>query len=125
MSSANLRRKKLAAQRLAAGDTQAGAAKAANVTDRTIRAWLADPDFQALVQAEHDELFSMLSRRFVSATARALQVATAVIDDPKASVSQRLRAAELVCRHALAYHDQFVLAERIGKLEERLANVSK
>ena len=100
------------------------AAAAGNVARKTVYQWLKSADFrEALKEAEADALDN-LSRRLVSLADKAASVLETVLDDKKASNSQRLRASEIVLSNLLRMRELIDHEERLAAVE-RAAGIEK
>lgn len=105
---------------LAGGGTQAEAAAAANVSERTIRRWLASPDFLAKLRQTTDEHLGQAMRELAAGTRGALAVIANIMGDGELSPSVRLRATQLWLEAVWKAREQYELTERVTELEQRL-----
>lgn len=112
-------KKYLAAQLLASGYTVTDTAESVGITRKTLAAWRKLDEFQELIREAQDEMLQAISRKYLSATELALDVAMSVLQDEDERANAKLRAAELVMRYALELWAQNELAERVARLEER------
>lgn len=94
------------------------AAKTAQVSERTIYRWLIDQAFLAELHRQESELINSIARRLVSLADNALRTIQELLDDPQASSSVRLRAAENVLAHLLRVRELATLEERVTNLED-------
>ena len=87
---------------LLSGRSQAEAALDADVARITVRRWLKDPEFQRELAAAQADLLSQIGRRLTSVTLKGIRGLESVLDDPKASHAERVKAG----RAAVALHLQ-------------------
>ncbi len=81
---------------LAGGGTQEGAARAAGVSDRTVRRWIHEPGFTTALDETLDDATREIGRRLVAVAAKAVKTLDGVMDDPNVSASARISAATRV-----------------------------
>lgn len=93
------------------------AAKTAQVSERTLYRWLLDQAFLAELHRRESELINYIARRLVNLADNALRTIQELLDDPEASSSVRLRAAENVLAHLLRVRELATLEERVSLLE--------
>lgn len=87
---------------LLSGRSQAEAALDGSVARITVRRWLKDPEFQRELAAAQADLLSQIGRRLTSVTLKGIKGLETVLDDPKTSHANRVRAG----RAAVALHLQ-------------------
>lgn len=107
-----------AAQILAAGGTAAEAAKAAQVTERTIRNWRADePQFADAVDDYRGQMLAEASGVLAAHTAAAAQRLADIATDGEIPLRHQLRAALGVLDYAARYRESQALEARLRALE--------
>jgi len=108
---------------LAGGATMPDAARRAGVGERTLYRWRAErPEFIAALRAADADQLQAAGRKLTSATDQALDVLIGVLNDPKAHVYARLRAADLVLQHRAKFAELGQLSERLAALEAATAH---
>lgn len=81
---------------LAGGGTREGAARAAGVSDRTVRRWLQEAGFAAALDETLDDATREIGRRLVAIGGKAVKTLDRVMDDPEVPASARVLAAARV-----------------------------
>jgi hypothetical protein len=99
---------------LAGGGTQLEAATAAQVDARTIRRWLDDPTFAALVKTIRGEAFDQALAVLVAGATEAARHLVALATERHSNAGVRLGA----CRSVLQFAADHISA---GQLEDRIA----
>ena len=113
-------KQKVAVRSLLSGATYIEAAKAANVHENTIALWMKDPKFKgALKEAENDAM-AVICRSLLGLTEKATAALDAVLENPKARDSSRLRAADIALGRMVQIRELSELQDRIKALEEKL-----
>lgn len=93
------------------------AAKAADVGERTLHTWLANPAFRtALVSAEGDAI-DTATRRLIGLQDRAINAIHYVLADPNTAPALRLRAAQTVLDYLLKLRELRNIESRLAALE--------
>ncbi len=100
--------------------TAAKAARHAGVSERTLRRWLADADFQAALKAVRAEFFGSVLSRMQGGAEKALEALHAVLDDEQARHSEKVAAARVLLDHAHRAAEALDFDERLGALERTL-----
>ena len=98
--------------------TAAKAAAAAGVSERTARAWLADPDFRAKYRAARRQVVEQAVGRLQSLTDRAVAALDRGLDADRDG--DRIRAAVAVFDRALRGVELLDVLERVEHIEEHL-----
>lgn len=99
----------------------AEACRTAGVSRMTAYAWLRQPVFsQALHQAQA-ALLAEGTRRLLRLQAKAIEALERLLDDEQAPYSTLLSTAKVVLEMALRYHELATLEQRIGELEQKVA----
>jgi hypothetical protein len=104
---------------LAAGASQADAARQAGLTDRTTRRKLARPGFRRLVAELRGELIARALGRLADNMTRAADALASLLDSDDDRL--RLRTARALLSLGLRLRDSVDLSERVRELEEELA----
>lgn len=105
---------------LAAGKTQAAAARKGDVAARTVRLWQSQPEFAALVQRYRERMLDRALGRLQAG----MGAAASTLREMAAGAAQdadRIRAACKVLELALKVGDHLALSERLRRVEELLA----
>lgn len=95
------------------------AAVAAGVARKTVYAWLKDPAFGIALKAAEVEALDNLARSLISLAPAAVAALAAVLNDPAATHTQRIRAAEAVLANTLRLRELHTIEARLTKLEEQ------
>lgn len=98
--------------------TTRDAARAANVAERTLWRWLADPAFRAELTRQEGAVIDEATRGLLAMQGTALEVFDNILKSPTANDANKLRAAEGVLDYLLKLRELNSLEERIRKLEE-------
>ncbi len=102
---------------LLSGATQAEAARAAGVGEKTVWRWRREPAFEAALRAGGAELVAAALRNLSALAQPAAATLGAILADDSASTSAKLKAAGIVFDNLLRLREQVDLAERIAALE--------
>ncbi|HUU98415.1 MAG TPA: hypothetical protein VM487_21995 [Phycisphaerae bacterium] len=101
--------------------TIGAAAKAAGVSERTLRRWLADvPEFGAAYRAARRGVFDSAMAQLQIAATEAVGVLVRAMRNARTKPATRIRAAHLVLNHARRGIDVDDLLERVEALESAL-----
>jgi hypothetical protein len=109
----------LIAMALAQGQNAKSTALACQVTDRTVRRKLADPEFRTLVARLRGELMTRALGRLADNMTRAADAIVGLLESDDARL--RLRTARALLSLGLRLRDSVDLNERIHGLEDELA----
>lgn len=101
---------------LAHGD-QRQAARAAGVSDRTLRRWLHEPDFAAAVTDAQDAALDAVTADLVRAAGGAVALLAATVDNEDAALGLRLQAARTLLDAALRWRELRGIEQRLAALE--------
>lgn len=104
---------------LAAGASYVDAAKAAGVSERTVRRRMAEPAFRQQVDEIRAEMLAQAVAKLTSASVKAVETLEALLGSPLDFA--RLSAARAILELAAKYREQHDIAERIAALEARSA----
>jgi len=100
--------------------TIAEAAEQAELSERSIYRYLADPGFQERLRQEQDAVLSRITGGLLSLSERALQALAQVLDDEASSPATRARTAGIILSHCQSMLELRELAQRLIYLEERV-----
>ncbi len=102
---------------LAGGSTHASAARAAGVSERTVRRRLSEPSFQRELTRARDELVSHISDRLTGLTSVAVDALNELVLSADTPPAVRLRAALGVLTAHGSWRDSTILENRLQVLE--------
>jgi len=100
--------------------TIAEAAEQAELSERSIYRYLADPGFQERLRQEQDAVLSRITGGLLSLSERALQALAQVLDDEAPSPATRARTAGIILSHCQSMLELRELAQRLIYLEQRV-----
>ena len=103
--------------------TIAEAIRKANVSERSAYRWLKDEAFRAALEEAEARVLDEALRRLLNLQSKALDGLEAVLSDPQARHSDKLRAIDTILSHALRLREAAELERRISELEQKLAEV--
>jgi len=118
-------RQSAAIRALVTGATQADAASAAGVTERTIRRYLGEPVFVLALRQAQDVALGGVTRKMASGASDALDVLMVVMADEYVPAAVRVRAALGWLNTLWKARELADLAERITALEREIENESQ
>ena len=99
--------------------TQAAAAKKVGISARTMRRYMADPEFYEAYQQAHARLVEDATQRMQRGLSAAVDTLQEIATDPDAAgKTARVAAARSLLEQALRYTELSDLLGRIAKLEE-------
>jgi hypothetical protein len=107
---------------LAAGQSQARAAEAAGVTERTVQRRMADPAFRARVDDARGDLLGRTLDVLGAGALEAAVVLRQVVMDGNEASTVRVSASRALLTGLLQWRDQIELAQRIEMLERQVAS---
>ena len=107
---------------LLSGMSQAEAAKAANVSLRTVQRWIASPAFSQALSDSIGSAVSVSVSRLAALADVAVDVMSEVMTSKEATISQRLRASNFLLTSLLKLGEYADVTARIEALEDRLLN---
>lgn len=97
-----------------------GAAAAAGVSESTVRNRLADPGFRRQFDERRGEMLQAATAAMLRKLALATNTLDEIMNDPEASDTARLQAADGLLRHCLRYFSAAELERRIAALESEV-----
>lgn len=98
--------------------TQEAAAKKAGVSPRTIRNYLADPEFSGAYRSAHEQLVTDATQQIQRSLSAAVDTLREIAEDQDAGKTARVAAARSLLEHGLRYTELADIMGRIAKLEE-------
>lgn len=98
--------------------TTRDAAQTAQVAERTLWRWLADPEFRAELTRREGALIDQATRSLLTMQGAALEAFDSVLNSDAAKDADKLRAAEGVLTYLLKLRELNSLEERIARLEQ-------
>ena len=98
-------------------DTQAEAAKKAGMTDRTIRNYLANPDFAAELMRRKRQLVADATRQMQANYQAAINALREVLDDQEAPPAARISAARAVLEFGIRFTELSDVLPRLEAVE--------
>lgn len=107
---------KIIAALLSAG-TVRGAAKIANVTEKTVRNRLEDPEFRERYEKAKSEILTEAMDALSARLSDAVSTIADVMEDSDNPASVRVSAADSVLRHGLRYIEAGNILKRLDALE--------
>lgn len=105
--------------------TKEAAAKKAGIESKTLRRYLADPDFQEEYRNAFTSMIEDVTRQAQRAIAPALSCLREIVEDESENTQARIQAARSTLEYALRLTEQFDIIERIQSLEREVANGNK
>jgi hypothetical protein len=108
---------------LAAGASVALAGRQANVSERTVRRRLADPDFRRRISEMRSELVQGAIGRLSMLGRKAADALAILLDDANTQV--RLGAARAVLQYMLAGHEHELLAAQVIALQQQIDELTR
>ena len=98
--------------------TQAAAAKKVGISARTMRRYMADPEFYEAYQQAHTQLVEDATQRMQRGLHAAVDTLKEIATDPEAGKTARVAAARSLLEQTLRYTELSDIMSRIAKLEE-------
>lgn len=93
------------------------AARAIGVTERTLRRYLADPDFCAMLAAYQQQALDHAASRLAGLVSAAVDTLAEELRDPNAPPGVRVHCAQHILSRAVTYQELVDLAPRVHQLE--------
>ena len=106
---------------LGARDIRA-AARTAEVSERTARRWLREPEVGSALVAAEAEALEAVARSLVTLGGEAVAALERVLADPDTPPAVAVRAADVVLARLLQLRELVAMESRLTALEARLAN---
>lgn len=101
--------------------TKEKAAAAAGITSKTLRAYLADPEFQAEYKKAFAGLVEDATRQAQQAIAPALSTLRDVVEDGGENAQARISAARSILEYSLKLTEQNDILSKLQELEAAMA----
>ena len=98
------------------------AADRCGVSERTLKRWLAMPDFQAAFSEAKSELLKVATSKLRREAGAAVDVLSSVARDTEAPAASRVTAGRTLLELAFKSHETEVLEERIAALERSVGH---
>jgi hypothetical protein len=106
---------------LAVGATVENAARKANISERTVYRWLADPDFQARIEQQRRENMVRTAGMLSGAALASVKTLVDLQQDVSVAATVRRGAARDVLEMAVKYRESTELEQRLLGIEDRLS----
>ena len=103
---------------LLSSPTKEKAAAAAGITSKTLRAYLADPEFQAEYRKAFAGLVEDATRQAQQAIAPALSTLREVVEDADENAQARISAARSILEYSLKLTETTDILTRLDELEK-------
>lgn len=108
---------------LLANPTKEKAAAAAGITSKTLRAYLADPEFQSEYKKAFAGLVEDATRQAQQAIAPALSTLREVVEDSGEGTQFRISAARSILEYSLKLTEQNDIITKLQELEAEMADI--
>ena len=99
--------------------TQAAAAKKVGISARTMRRYLAEPDFAEAYQQAHTQLVENATKQIQRGLSSAVDTLYEIATDKNAGKTARVSAARALLEHGLRYTEAVNILERLQALEAK------
>lgn len=97
--------------------SKAAAAKAAGIAPRTLRDYLADPEFQAAYRDAFGNMVEDATRQAQQAISPALSTLREIVEDREEDAQARISAARAILSHGLKLTETTDILNRLQELE--------
>ena len=111
-------KKQRAIETLATSGNVAEAARAANVSRKTLYRWLRQSDFTEALEVAAQESLANLSRELVRLGAQSVTTLEEAMTDTEAAASTKVRAADVVLARLLQLRELVSIESRLTALEK-------
>ena len=112
-------KKQRAIETLATSGNVAEAARAANVSRKTLYRWLRQSDFTEALEVTAQESLANLSRELVRLGAQSVTTLEGAMTDTEATASTKVRAADVVLARLLQLRELVSIESRLTALEKK------
>ncbi len=102
--------------------SKAAAAKAAGIAPRTLRDYLADPEFQAAYRDAFGNMVEDATRQAQQAISPALSTLREIVEDREEDAQARISAARAILSHGLKLIETTDILNRLQELETEMRN---
>lgn len=116
---------KRAINALARGASFDNAANAAGVSVRTLHRWRNEADFIAALRTADDDHLRDLTRKLNAAADLAFSVLVEVASDKNAPRHARLRAADSLLKHRVAFMELVTISDQIAAMREQIEELKR
>lgn len=106
---------------LLSNKTIGDAARMADVGERTLYTWLADPDFRAELNAAEGVIIDAATRRLIALQDSAITALESILANKKQKPMIKLRAADIALSHMLKVRELRNIEQRLAALEAQQA----
>ena len=97
--------------------SKAAAAKAAGIAPRTLRDYLADPEFQAAYRDAFGNMVEDATRQAQQAISPALSTLREIVEDREEDAQARISAARAILSHGIKLTETTDILNRLAELE--------
>lgn len=105
---------------LLSSDTQTEAAEKAGISERTLRGYLAEPEFSAEYYRRKRQLVSDATRQIQTSYQAAINALRGIVENEKSSESGRISAARALLEYGLKFTESHELMVRVEELENQV-----
>ena len=112
-------KKQRAIETLATSGNVAEAARAANVSRKTLYRWLRQSDFTEALEVAAQESLANLSRELVRLGAQSVTTLEEAMTDTEAAAGTKVRAADVVLARLLQLRELVSIESRLAALEKK------
>lgn len=102
--------------------SKAAAAKAAGIAPRTLRDYLADPEFQAAYRDAFGNMVEDATRQAQQAISPALSTLREIVEDREEDAQARISAARAILSHGIKLTETTDILNRLQELETEMRN---
>ncbi len=100
--------------------SKAAAANAAGIAPRTLRDYLADPEFQAAYRDAFGNMVEDATRQAQQAISPALSTLREIVEDREEDAQARISAARAILSHGIKLTETTDILSRLQELEEAM-----
>ena len=105
---------------LLSSDTQIDAASKCGITDRTLRSYLADPDFNAEYQRRKRQLVSDATRQIQASYQSAVRALRGIVESDISSAGEKISAARALLEFGLKFTEINDIMIRLEDVEQAI-----
>ena len=105
---------------LIAQPTIKGAAEECGISEKTLHAWLKEPDFASKVRAAQAEITRATMGRVLSTVGTAIDTLAEVMAYKGAGPGPRVASAKALLEHSLKVYELEAVQQRLDEMERRL-----
>ena len=107
---------------LLSGRTIKDAARLTTTNEKTIRRWLAEPEFAAELSKARTEISQNVMHGLIATAAKAVNTLSALLDDKNLSGSLKIQSSRTALEFAMRAIEQTAIIERLDELEKNIKN---